>query len=61
MAATAILLLLLAAAAAAPRDAGATEYAVGDSGGWTIGPNYLAWSQKYNFTAGDTLGTSVQF
>ncbi|KAM0907289.1 hypothetical protein ACQ4PT_016231 [Festuca glaucescens] len=55
MAATAILLLLLAAAAAAPRDAGATEYTVGDSGGWTIGPNYLAWSQKYNFTAGDTL------
>jgi hypothetical protein len=61
MAATGSLLLLLAAAAAAPRDAGATEYTVGDSEGWTIGPNFGAWSQQYNFTAGDTLGTSVQF
>ncbi|CAL5063110.1 unnamed protein product [Urochloa decumbens] len=51
-AATAILLLL---AAARRHGAGATEYAVGDSAGWTIGPNYLTWSQKYNFTAGDTL------
>ncbi|KAF0910738.1 hypothetical protein E2562_004724 [Oryza meyeriana var. granulata] len=47
----AALLLLLAAAGLA----GATEYTVGDSEGWTIGPSYLAWSQKYNFTAGDTL------
>jgi len=38
--------------------AGATEYTVGDSAGWTNGPNYLTWSQKYNFTAGDTLGES---
>ncbi|CAM0952731.1 unnamed protein product [Alopecurus aequalis] len=52
MAATAVLLLLLAAA---PRDAGATEYTVGDSAGWSIGPNYLTWSQQYNFTTGDTL------
>ncbi|CAL5082604.1 unnamed protein product [Urochloa decumbens] len=52
-AATAILLLLLAAARR--HGAGATEYNVGDSAGWTIGPNYLTWSQKYNFTAGDTL------
>ncbi|CAN6175176.1 unnamed protein product [Urochloa humidicola] len=52
-AATAILLLL--AAAARRHGAGATEYTVGDSAGWTIGPNYLTWSQKYNFTAGDTL------
>ncbi|VAI20549.1 unnamed protein product [Triticum turgidum subsp. durum] len=56
MASTGILLLLLATAAiAGPRHAGATEYTVGDSDGWTIGPNYLAWSQKYNFTTGDTL------
>jgi hypothetical protein len=47
------LVLLLAAA----RRHGATDYTVGDSAGWTIGPNYLTWSQKYNFTAGDTLGT----
>ncbi|KAM0907288.1 hypothetical protein ACQ4PT_016230 [Festuca glaucescens] len=53
MAATAILLLLLAAAS--PRYAGGTDYTVGDSDGWTIGPNYDAWSQQYNFTAGDTL------
>lgn len=53
----ATVLLLLIAAAATPRHAGATEYTVGDSQGWTIGPSYLAWSQKYNFTAGDTLGT----
>jgi hypothetical protein len=49
------LVLLLAAA----RRHGATDYTVGDSAGWTIGPNYLTWSQKYNFTAGDTLGTYV--
>ncbi|VAI35244.1 unnamed protein product [Triticum turgidum subsp. durum] len=56
MASTPILLLLLATAAMAGlRHAGATEYTVGDSDGWTIGPNYLAWSQKYNFTTGDTL------
>jgi hypothetical protein len=58
MAATAILLLLLAAAS--PRDGGATKYTVGESDGWTIGPNYDAWSQQYNFTAGDTLGTFVR-
>ncbi|TVU10218.1 hypothetical protein EJB05_43731, partial [Eragrostis curvula] len=51
--AAAILLLLLAAA---PRHAaGGTEYTVGDAAGWTNGFNYLAWSQKYNFTVGDTL------
>ncbi|KAM3259385.1 hypothetical protein ACQJBY_050918 [Aegilops geniculata] len=56
MASTGILMLLLATAAmAGPRHAVATEYTVGDSDGWTIGPNYLAWSQKYNFTTGDTL------
>lgn len=52
--AAAVALVLLAAAAAAGF-AGATEYTVGDSEGWTIGPSYLAWSTKYNFTAGDTL------
>lgn len=60
MLAAAILLFL----AAAPRHAaGGTEYTVGDAGGWTNGPNYLTWSQKYNFTAGDTLGMGkrVQF
>lgn len=56
-AAAAILHLVLLLAAA--RRHGATDYAVGDSAGWTIGPNYLTWSQKYNFTAGDTLGTHV--
>ncbi|XP_062199328.1 mavicyanin-like [Phragmites australis] len=49
------ILLLLLAAAARHHGAGATEYTVGDSEGWTIGSNYLTWSQKYNFTAGDTL------
>uniref|UniRef100_A0A0D9XG63 Phytocyanin domain-containing protein n=1 Tax=Leersia perrieri TaxID=77586 RepID=A0A0D9XG63_9ORYZ len=53
--ASSLLLLMAAAAAAAAALAGATEYTVGDSEGWTIGPSYLAWSQKYNFTAGDTL------
>ena len=57
VAAVTAILLLLFAAAAGPRRAGATEYTVGDSDGWTNGPNYLAWSQMYNFTAGDTLGT----
>lgn len=56
-AAAAILHLVLLLAAAGRH--GATEYAVGDSAGWTIGPNYLTWSQKYNFTAGDTLGTYI--
>jgi hypothetical protein len=55
--AAAILLLVLLAAARG--GAAATDYTVGDSAGWTIGPNYLTWSQKYNFTAGDTLGTYV--
>jgi hypothetical protein len=59
MAATAMIILLLLAAAS-PRDGGATEYTVGDSDGWAIGPNYDAWSQQYNFTAGDTLGTSAR-
>ncbi|XP_047051987.1 basic blue protein-like [Lolium rigidum] len=54
MAATAMIILLLLAAAS-PRDGGATEYTVGDSDGWAIGPNYDAWSQQYNFSAGDTL------
>ncbi|PAN13595.1 hypothetical protein GQ55_2G339100 [Panicum hallii var. hallii] len=54
-AAAAILLLLVLLAEARRHGAGATEYTVGDSAGWTIGPNYLTWSQKYNFTAGDTL------
>ncbi|OEL38801.1 hypothetical protein BAE44_0000181 [Dichanthelium oligosanthes] len=48
-------LLLVLLAAARRHGAGAKEYTVGDSAGWTIGPNYLTWSQKYNFTAGDTL------
>jgi len=56
-AAAAILHLVLFLAAA--RRHGATDYTVGDSAGWSIGPNYLTWSQKYNFTAGDTLGTYV--
>ena len=31
-------------------------YNVGDSENWNTGVNYLSWSQKYNFTVGDTLG-----
>ena len=34
----------------------AEDYTVGDSDGWTTGENYLKWSEKYNFTVGDTLG-----
>lgn len=33
----------------------ATDYTVGDSSGWTISINYMAWSTKYNFTVGDAL------
>ncbi|KAM0945367.1 putative Phytocyanin domain, cupredoxin [Dioscorea sansibarensis] len=33
----------------------AKDYTVGDSDGWTTGENYLKWSEKYNFTVGDTL------
>ncbi|KAL6655146.1 hypothetical protein ACP70R_005972 [Stipagrostis hirtigluma subsp. patula] len=51
----AVIVLLLVLAAARRPGAGATEYTVGDSEGWTNGPNYLSWSQKHNFTAGDTL------
>lgn len=54
-------LLVLFLASAQRHGAGATEYKVGDSDGWTIGPNYLTWSQKYNFTAGDTLGTYIPY
>jgi hypothetical protein len=54
---TAAAILHLALLLAAARRHGATDYTVGDSAGWAIGPNYLIWSQKYNFTAGDTLGT----
>ena len=56
-AAAAILLVAVVLEEARRHGAGATEYTVGDSAGWTNGPNYLTWSQKYNFTAGDTLGT----
>ncbi|KAL6846685.1 hypothetical protein ACP4OV_024133 [Aristida adscensionis] len=51
----AAIVLLLSAAARRHPGAGATEYMVGDSEGWTNGLNYLTWSQKHNFTAGDTL------
>lgn len=54
---TAAAILHLALLLASARRHGATDYTVGDSAGWAIGPNYLIWSQKYNFTAGDTLGT----
>ena len=56
-AAAAILLVAVVLEEARRHGAGATEYTVGDSAGWTNGPNYLTWSQKYNFTTGDTLGT----
>jgi hypothetical protein len=55
----AAILLLLALAATPRHAAGGTGYTVGDADGWTNGINYLAWSQKYNFTVGDTLGTQL--
>ncbi|CAN6481228.1 unnamed protein product [Victoria cruziana] len=33
----------------------AAVYVVGDDDEWTLGVNYDEWSQKYNFTVGDTL------
>jgi hypothetical protein len=40
--------------------AAATDYTVGDDGGWTIGTNYLTWSTKYNFTVGDALSMKLK-
>ncbi|XP_073012166.1 uncharacterized protein [Typha latifolia] len=34
---------------------GAIDYIVGDEDGWSTGVNYLLWSEKYNFTVGDSL------
>ncbi|XP_072973849.1 basic blue protein-like [Typha angustifolia] len=33
----------------------AIDYIVGDEDGWATGVNYLLWSEKYNFTVGDSL------
>ncbi|XP_057966448.1 basic blue protein-like [Malania oleifera] len=30
-------------------------YTVGDEDGWDTGSNFLTWSQRYNFSAGDDL------
>ncbi|KAL9680863.1 hypothetical protein QQ045_012643 [Rhodiola kirilowii] len=32
-----------------------TVFTVGEDEKWSTGVNYLTWSQKYNFTVGDTL------
>ncbi|KAK6946446.1 Phytocyanin domain [Dillenia turbinata] len=34
-------------------------YTVGDDEQWNTGVNYLKWSEKYNFTVGDTLDDVV--
>lgn len=33
----------------------ATNYTVGDSGGWEIGPDFKSWASSKNFTVGDVL------
>ncbi|WOK94675.1 mavicyanin-like [Canna indica] len=50
---TSLAMILLALIA--QHSVGATEYIVGDENRWTTGTNYLAWSEKYNFTVGDVL------
>ncbi|WVZ92448.1 hypothetical protein U9M48_038512 [Paspalum notatum var. saurae] len=47
-----IALLVVVSCAAA---ASATQFTVGDSSGWTIGPNYSSWTSGKTFTVGDTL------
>lgn len=33
----------------------AKDYRVGGTDGWTFGPDFLQWSEQYNFTVGDVL------
>nr|CAD1830539.1 unnamed protein product [Ananas comosus var. bracteatus] len=33
----------------------AKDYRVGGTDGWTFGPDFLQWSEQYNFTVGDAL------
>ncbi|KAL0329665.1 UNVERIFIED_CONTAM: Lamin-like protein [Sesamum radiatum] len=33
----------------------ATDYVVGDVGGWELGVNYTAWASGKNFLVGDTI------
>ncbi|URE24632.1 Blue copper binding protein-like [Musa troglodytarum] len=51
----AIFALILLLHLMALRHVAATDYMVGDDDGWNTGTNYLAWSEKYNFTVGDVL------
>ncbi|KAM0838439.1 hypothetical protein ACQ4PT_060972 [Festuca glaucescens] len=46
-----VLLVVLGCAAAAS----AVTFTVGDSQGWTVGPNYATWASGKTFVAGDTL------
>jgi len=47
----ALLVVVLGCAAAAS----ATTYTVGDTQGWTVGPNYSTWASGKTFVAGDKL------
>ncbi|KAJ1268906.1 hypothetical protein BS78_07G169200 [Paspalum vaginatum] len=49
---TLIALLVVVSCAAA---ASATDFTVGDSQGWTIGPDYSTWASGKNFAVGDKL------
>lgn len=50
-----LIMALAIAATMAVELAMATNYTVGDSGGWEIGPNFQAWASSKNFTIGDVL------
>lgn len=52
------LLILAASVLSAVNQASAVTYTVGDAENWNSGVNYLAWSQKHNFTVGDALRES---
>ncbi|KAJ1268907.1 hypothetical protein BS78_07G169300 [Paspalum vaginatum] len=47
----ALLVVVVSCAAAAS----ATQFTVGDSQGWTIGPDYSTWASGKTFATGDTL------
>ncbi|XP_038900873.1 blue copper protein-like [Benincasa hispida] len=56
MAASRTLIMALAIAATMVVElAMATNYTVGDSGGWEIGANFQSWASSKNFTIGDVL------
>lgn len=37
----------------------ATNWVVGDSSGWALNYDYVAWANGKDFVVGDTLGTHV--